>query len=149
MQAGDVVFHAFADQRFTPGDANLADAEAQENASEAVKLRPGEDFAVIAIIFRVGGAAIHAPEIAAIRDGDAKVGYLAAEFIVKGHVSGAGSPKNQKARIRVLGIGRRRKTAVFRTSLLSKREARPFPAEPSFPAISPGHRPCSRRMSLR
>src|SRR5216684_7012514 len=34
----------------------------------------------------------------------------------------------------MLGCRRRRKSALFRRRLLSKREAQPFPAEPSFPA---------------
>ena len=41
---------------------------------------------MIAIIFRVGGAAVHATEIAAIRDRDAQVGDLPSEFVVKRHV---------------------------------------------------------------
>ena len=41
---------------------------------------------MVAIIFRIGGAAVDAAEIAAIRDRDAQVGDLPAEFVVKGHV---------------------------------------------------------------
>jgi len=44
---------------------------------------------VVAVIFRVGGAAIDAAEIAAVRDGDAQVGDLPTEFVMKGH----GSPQ--------------------------------------------------------
>jgi hypothetical protein len=40
---------------------------------------------VVAVIFGVGGAAVNAAEIAAVRDGDAQVGDLATEFVVKGH----------------------------------------------------------------
>jgi ribonuclease D len=40
---------------------------------------------VITVVFRVGRAAVDAPEVAAIRDGDAQVGDLAAEFVVKDH----------------------------------------------------------------
>src|SRR5882672_6200532 len=109
MQACDVVFDAVADERLTAGDTDFANAEVQEDASEAVELGPGKDLAVVAIVFRVGGAAVDAAEIAAVRDGDAQVGDLPAEFVVKGHglpqyfdaapqVSGARSPENKTAR---------------------------------------------------
>ena len=109
METRDVVLDAVANQRLTAGDADLANAEMQEDASEAVELGPGEDFIVVAIVFRVGGAAVDAAEIAAVRDGDAQVGDLPAEFVVKGHglpqyfdaaprVSGARSLENKTAR---------------------------------------------------
>jgi hypothetical protein len=40
---------------------------------------------VIAVIFGVGGAAVDATEITAIRDGDAQVGNLAPEFVMQVH----------------------------------------------------------------
>ena len=40
---------------------------------------------MIAVVFGIGGAAVDAAEIATIGDGDAKVGDLAAEFVVKDH----------------------------------------------------------------
>src|SRR5882724_4062932 len=109
MKRGAVIVDAVADEWLTAGDANFANAEMQEDASEAVELGPGEDFIVVAIVFRVGGAAVDAAEIAAVRDGDAQVGDLPAEFVVKGHglpqyfdaaprVSGARSLENKTAR---------------------------------------------------
>jgi len=86
METSNVVLDTIADERLAAGDADFADAQAQEDAGETVELRPGENFAVIAVVFRVGGAAVHATEIAPIRDGDAEIGDLTAEFVVKGHV---------------------------------------------------------------
>src|SRR6266404_5191694 len=109
MKTRDVVFDAVADERLTAGDANFANAEVQEDASEAVELGPGKNFVVVAIVFRVSGAAVNAPEVAAVRDGDAQVSDLPAEFVLKGHsapqyfdaappVSGARSLENKTAR---------------------------------------------------
>src|SRR6266403_1481179 len=64
MKTRDVVFDAVADERLTAGDANSANAEVQEDASEAVELGPGKNFVVVAIVFRVGGAAVDAAEVA-------------------------------------------------------------------------------------
>ncbi len=50
-----------------------------------VQLRPGKNFVVVAVIFRIGGTAIDAAEIAAVRDRNAQVSDLPAEFVVKGH----------------------------------------------------------------
>ena len=36
VETSDVVFDAFANERFAAGDADLADAEAQKNARQAV-----------------------------------------------------------------------------------------------------------------
>src|SRR6266436_4111972 len=83
METRDVVFDAFAHERLAAGDADFADAEAQEDFSETVQLGPRENFVVVAVVFGVGGAAVDATEIAAVRDGDAQVGDLAAEFVVK------------------------------------------------------------------
>jgi hypothetical protein len=85
VETRDVVFDTIANERLAASDANLADAEAKKNAREPVELGPRENFIVIAVIFRVGGAAVHATEIAAIRNGDAEVGDLAAEFVMQGH----------------------------------------------------------------
>src|SRR6266850_787421 len=85
VETRDVVLDAFADERLAAGDADFADAKAEENHGETVELRPGENFVVIAVVFRVGGAAVDAAKIAAVRDGDAQVGDLAAEFVEKGH----------------------------------------------------------------
>jgi len=62
-ETGDVVFDAIADERLTAGDANLSNTEVQKNAGEAVELGPGKYFIVVAVIFRVGGAAIDAAEL--------------------------------------------------------------------------------------
>src|SRR5215472_14555868 len=88
VQAGDIGFYSVADQRFAASDANFADAEVQEDSGQTVKLGPGEDFAVVAVVFRVGGTAIHAAEIATIGHRDAKVGDLAAETVLKSHLAG-------------------------------------------------------------
>src|SRR5216683_846523 len=85
MEARDVVLDAFADERLAAGDADFTDAQAEKNPSKTVELGPGENFVVFAVVFRVSGAAVNAAEIAAVRDGDAQVGDLAAEFVVKGH----------------------------------------------------------------
>jgi hypothetical protein len=41
---------------------------------------------VIAIVFRIRGAAVHATEIATIRDRDTQIGDLSSELVVKRHV---------------------------------------------------------------
>ncbi len=86
MEAGNVAFDTVADQRLATSDANLADAKVKEDCRQAVKLVPGEDFVVIAIVFRVGGTAIDTPEIAAVGDRNAEVGDLAAETVLKGNL---------------------------------------------------------------
>ena len=85
VETSDKVLNAIANERLATGDAYFADAEAEKDRGKPVEFWPGENFVVIAIVFRVGRAAINAPEVAAIRDGDAQVGDLAAEFVVKGH----------------------------------------------------------------
>jgi hypothetical protein len=80
-----IVFDAVANEWLAAGDADLADTEAKKNAREPVEFGPGEDFVVIAVIFGIGGTAVDAAEITAVRDGDAQVGDLAPEFVVKGH----------------------------------------------------------------
>ena len=85
VQAGDVVFDAFANQRLTAGDADFADAERDEDAREPIEFRPGENLVVIAVVFRIGGTAVDAAKIAAVGDRDAQVGDLAAEFVVERH----------------------------------------------------------------
>src|SRR2546427_9215406 len=85
VETSDKVFNAIADERLAAGDADFADAQAQEDLGQTVELRPRENFVVIAVIFRVSGAAVDAAEIATVRDGDAQVGDLAAKFVVKCH----------------------------------------------------------------
>src|ERR1700676_5300420 len=150
MQPSDVFFHASANQRLSTRYANLANPQAQENSREPVQFWPGKNLVVIAVVFRIGRSAVHAAEVAAVRNRDAQVRNLPAEFIVKGHEV-VPSPRciNKKAQIRMLGFRRGRKSTLFRRRLLSKREAQPFPAEPSFPAKSPGHRPYRPRFSPR
>src|SRR6266852_505894 len=148
METRDVVFNAVADERLTAGDSNFANAEMQEDASEAVELGPGEDFIVVAIVFRVGGAAIDAAEVTAIRDGNAQVGNLPAEFVVKGHgppqyfdaaptVSGAKSLENKTARSSAGNRALTEKLHIFGVlAPFQAREARAFPPKPSAPIIS-------------
>src|SRR5271163_2477772 len=81
----DEVFHANADQRLSARDSYLANAKAQKDVREAVQLRPGENFIVVAVILGVGGAAVYAAEIAAVRDRNAQVRDLPAEFVLEGH----------------------------------------------------------------
>jgi hypothetical protein len=85
-EAGKETFDTVADKGFAAGDADFANAEADKNLCEPIKLRPGENLVVIAIVLRVGRTAVNASEIAAVRDGDAQVCDLAAEFVVEGHV---------------------------------------------------------------
>jgi hypothetical protein len=40
---------------------------------------------MVAVILRIGGAAIDAAEVAAVRDRNTQVSDLPAEFVVKGH----------------------------------------------------------------
>src|SRR5207245_952437 len=87
VEAGDIFLNTFADERFAAGNADFANAKAEEDRGKPVEFWPGENFVMIAVVFRVGRAAVDAPEVAAIRDGDAQVSDLAAEFVVKGHGS--------------------------------------------------------------
>jgi hypothetical protein len=119
----------------------------QEDAGEAVELRPGKDLVVVAIVFRVGGAAVDTAKIAAVRDRDAQVGDLPVEFVVKGHgspqyfdaaapVSAARSLENKTARS---GPGNRALTEKLRIlgvlAPFQAREARAFPPKPSVPRV--------------
>ena len=85
VETSDIVLHAFANERLATGDADFTDAQAEKDPSKAVEFRPGENLVMIAVIFRVSGAAVDAAEVATVRDGDAQVGDLAAEFVVKCH----------------------------------------------------------------
>src|SRR5260370_39188935 len=85
VEPSDVALDSIADQRLPAGDTYFADTQAEEDLGETVELGPGENFVVIAVVFRVGGAAVDATEIATVRDGDAQIGNLTAEFVVKGH----------------------------------------------------------------
>ena len=76
--------------RWMRHNADFADAKVEEDSGQAVELGPGENFVVIAIVFRVGGTAVDATEIAAVSDRNSEVGDLAAETVVKGHL---GLPK--------------------------------------------------------
>src|SRR2546427_5159024 len=85
VETSDVVLDTFADERLAAGDADFADAQAQEDLGQTVQLGPRENFIVIAVVFRVGGPAVDTTEVATVRDGDAQVGDLAAEFVAKCH----------------------------------------------------------------
>jgi hypothetical protein len=69
-------------QRFTAGDADLLDAELHEQPRqpldllEGQQLRPRQEFVVLAV--DLGGHAVRAAEVAAVRDGDAQVVQRAA-----------------------------------------------------------------------
>src|SRR6266849_500142 len=157
METGDVVFDPIANQRLTAGDANFANAKVQEDAGEAVELGPGEDFVVVAIVLRGGGAAVDAAEITAVRDGDAQVGDLPAEFVVKSHglpqyfdaappVWGARSLQNKTARSMAWN---RAQTKKCRFSSMAPFQAGGLGV--STKTLSPrdfvGRRPCRRGMS--
>jgi hypothetical protein len=62
---------------------------------------------VIAIVFRIRRAAVHAAKIATIRDGDPQIGDLPSELVVKRHVYSLN--RKNKNPIRVNEIGRRPK----------------------------------------
>src|SRR6202007_386552 len=60
MEAREEVFEAVAHERFAAGDANFADAQANEDPRKTVEFGPGKDFVVVAIVLRIGRAAIDA-----------------------------------------------------------------------------------------
>ncbi len=101
VQPGDIVFHSVPDQRLSTGNANLANAQAQENAGKPVELIPRQNLVVIAVILRIGRAAIDAAKVAAVRNRDAQVRDLPAEFVVKRHWC----PQKTNARIQCLEPG--------------------------------------------
>src|SRR5207244_13469449 len=59
--------------------------QAEEGPGQRVEFRAGENFVVVAVGFGIGRAAVDTAEVAAVRDGDAQVGDLAAEFVMKDH----------------------------------------------------------------
>src|SRR5216684_1437424 len=130
VETADVVLDASPDERLAPGNADFADAQTQEDARQAVEFGPGKNFVVVAVVFRVGGAAVDAAEIATVGDRNAKVGDLAAEFVVKGHGQRCFSDAASWLTVRsyqkktpdpMLGIGRAPKNSTFSvSSLLSK-----------------------------
>ena len=85
FQPRDEILDAGANQRLAARDANFADAHADQNAHQSLVFVPCEQIARRHVLFRVGGAAIDAAEIAAVRDRDAQVGDLAAEFVSEWH----------------------------------------------------------------
>src|SRR5258708_11516587 len=85
VQLADIAFRAIAHQRFAAGDAHLLDAQVRKNPRQAPEFVPGKNLIVLAVIFRVRGAAIDAAEVAAVGDRDPQVGDLASELVVKGH----------------------------------------------------------------
>src|SRR5579859_2153806 len=125
MEPRNVILDAGADQRFAASDANLANAEAQKNVREPVQFGPGKNFVMVAVILGIGGAAVHAAEVAAVRDRDAQVGDLPTEFVVKGHgtffcldttarIPSSFTRKNKIARSNSLESGAQRKYIDFR-----------------------------------
>src|ERR1700732_3952057 len=85
VKACNVIFHTCTHQRLSAGNAYLTNAEAQKNVAQPVQLGPGENFAMLAVVFWVRRAAVHAAEIAAVGNRNAQVGDLPAEFVLKGH----------------------------------------------------------------
>jgi hypothetical protein len=69
---------------------------------------------VVAVILRIGRAAIHAAKIASIRDRNSQIRNLSPEFVVKRHRHRLPAQKTKKARIRWLDVGHRRKSTYFR-----------------------------------
>ncbi len=69
--------------------------------------------------FRIGGAAIHTAEIAAVRDRNAQVGDSAPEFVSEQHAVFA--PAKQKAQIRTWNLG-------YTPDAKNKRQTFPFPS---------------------
>src|ERR1700704_662533 len=122
------LFHAGPHQRLATRNTHFADTQALKNTRDPIKLRPRQYFVVIAIVFRVRRAAVHAAKITTVRDGDPQIGDLPSEFVVKRHVHPR-SLKNQKTRF---GKWNRAPSEIrFGEGLLSKyREARAFPPEP-------------------
>jgi len=120
METCDVIFNAFADERLATSDADFANAETQKNFGQAIKFGPGKNFVVVAIVFGIGGAAVDAAEVTAIGDGDAQVGDLASEFVVKSHCALRATfetfsfPKIKPDSVN--GIGRCPKICVFPVS---------------------------------
>src|ERR1700733_10283945 len=81
----DVILDAIANQRFAAGYANFSDAQPYKNPHQMIELPPCKNFVVIAVVFRVGRAAIHAAKIAAVCDRNAQVGDRPSEFVAKSH----------------------------------------------------------------
>ena len=107
------IFDSVADKRLSAGDADFANAKADENLRKAVKFRPGEEFVVVAIVLGVGGAAIDTTEIAAIGDRDTQVGDGAAEFVAKRHFAEP-SPPAVRAVARLTPVYASRNNAAIR-----------------------------------
>jgi len=133
----------------SPPVMRICECQAEEDRGETVELRPGENFVVIAVVFRVGGAAVYTAEIAAVRDGDAQVRDLAAEFVVKSHGRAASwmllpLPWRNEAlkQNRRSSAGNRaltEKVSIFGViAPFQAREARAFPPKPSAPIVSRG-----------
>src|SRR5205814_6666869 len=122
---------------------HLANTQLIEYFRQPLQFLPRENFVMVAIIFRVGRAAIHTPEVAPVRHGNPQVRNLPPEFVLQAHLA----PKNKKPDSQS-GIGCSSKICIFGDALLSiLREAQPFPAKPSA-QIFLGHRPGSHRISL-
>src|SRR6266481_2277256 len=137
MQPCNVLFYALPNQRLASGNTNFSYSEAHEDSRQAIQLRPGQNLIVIAIIFRIGRAAIDAAEIAAVGHRDAQVGNLAPEFVVQEHQIAltTWSPKNKKPESICLDAGADEKLHIFVVGSFPSGEAQPFPAKPSFPVL--------------
>ena len=84
-QHRDELFEALPHEGLAAGDADLADAEVDEEPGEACGLLVGEDGLageeVVALAVHFGGHAVGAAEVAAVGDGDAEVAHRPAEHV--------------------------------------------------------------------
>src|SRR5438552_8029897 len=86
---------------------------------------------MIAVVFGIGGAAVDAADIATVGDGDAKVGDLPAEFVVKDHgplcllATSTQLSDKTKPPDPVQEIGRSPKKHAFSVSSLLSKHGRP------------------------
>ena len=91
-KAFDEFVKTVAEQRFTAGDPQLLDAVFEEEANEAFDLFEGEDLVArqerIAFAEDLGGHAIRAAEIAAVRHRNPQVAERSIELISQGDVRG-------------------------------------------------------------
>src|SRR4029077_4705001 len=102
------------------------------------------------IILRVGRAAVHAAEVAAVCNRDAQVRNLAAEFIVKGHEAVPSDPLLKQKRLNPYAWTQAKtKKRTFSWSAPFQAGGPAVSSRTLIPGSSPGHRPCHHRFSPR
>ena len=88
-ERGDEVLEIAAQQRLASGDPQLADAELDEDPSDAFDLLEGEELApreeAVVVPEDLLGHAVDAAEVAAVGDRDAQVAYRATECVDDSH----------------------------------------------------------------